>query len=54
MKKTSKRLNLNRETLRGLDDNHLQEVNGGVTNASCEYSCDPVSVRVCATSRYTC
>jgi hypothetical protein len=55
MKKVSKRLNLNRETLRSLDENRLQGVNGGfATDASCANSCDPISVRVCVTSRYTC
>jgi hypothetical protein len=56
MKKSSKRLTLNRETLGNLEEGHLHEVNGGfATDASCANSCDPVSVRLaCATTRYTC
>jgi hypothetical protein len=51
MKKTSKRLNLNRETLRSMD---LQAVNGGwATDASCANSCDPVSVRYCPSTPCT-
>jgi len=35
MKKTVKRLSLNQETVRNLDDKALTEVNGGVTLAAC-------------------
>jgi hypothetical protein len=52
MKKSTKRLTLNRETLRTLDE--LSGVNGGFnTDASCANSCDPVSVRICPSSNCT-
>ena len=35
MKKTVKKLSLNQETVRNLDDKALAEVNGGVTLAAC-------------------
>ncbi|HTG33312.1 MAG TPA: class I lanthipeptide [Thermoanaerobaculia bacterium] len=54
MKKVSKRLNLNRETLRSLDKDHLEAVNGGwPTDASCANSCDPISVRFCPSTPCT-
>ena len=52
MKKSVKRLSLNRETLRTLED--LQGIHGGFnTDASCANSCDPVSVRICPSSHCT-
>jgi hypothetical protein len=52
MKKSVKRLTLNRETLRTLED--LSGINGGwATDASCVNSCDPVSVRICPSSMCT-
>jgi hypothetical protein len=53
MKKSVKRLSLNRETLRTLEA-QLSDVNGGfITDASCANSCDPVSVRICPSSMCT-
>lgn len=53
MKKSTKRLTLNRETLRALEY-QLSDVLGGFpTDASCANSCDPVSVRICPSSHCT-
>jgi hypothetical protein len=55
MKKISKKLALNRETLRSLEDGNLREAAGGLpTDASCANSCDPASVRICPGSRRIC
>jgi hypothetical protein len=55
MKKSTKRLALHRETLGGLEENRLLKVAGGfATDASCANSCDPISVRFCATTYATC
>lgn len=54
MKKISKRLTLNRETLRVLADDNIREAAGGLpTDASCVASCDPISVRICPSARCT-
>jgi len=40
MKKTAKRMNLTKETLRSLEDRVVHEVAGGVrTDGSCDISC---------------
>jgi hypothetical protein len=52
-KNASRKLSLNRETLRSLEEG-LGNVNGGIrTDASCLNSCDPVSVRICPSSNCT-
>ena len=53
MKKTAKKLNLNRETLRALQEDILSAANGGNTDSSCVFSCDPVTVRICPSTRCT-
>jgi len=45
--RVSKKLSLTRETLRLLQEEHLQAVLGGLTRYSCANSCDPDSVIVC-------
>lgn len=40
MKKTRKKLNLHRETLRYLEDLQLEEAHGGYTEITCHFSCD--------------
>ncbi|MEA2561061.1 MAG: hypothetical protein QOH06_2565 [Acidobacteriota bacterium] len=51
MKKKVSKLTLNRETLRNLNDTEINQAVGGWslggTCDSCNYSCDPVSVRIC-------
>jgi hypothetical protein len=49
MKKTgTKKMSLNRETLRSLQEEQMSEVVGAATRYN---SCDPDSVNVCPTSR---
>lgn len=55
MKKISKKLTLNRETLRHLEDQNLREAAGGFrTEDSCANSCDPGATFICPTSRRIC
>jgi len=57
MKKRISKLTLNKETLHKLEDTQLNQAAGGWsiggTCESCNFSCDPISVRHCPTS-YTC
>jgi natural product precursor len=51
MKKKLSKLTLSKETLRNLSEAQLSEVAGGYslggTCDSCNFSCDPSSVRIC-------
>jgi hypothetical protein len=49
MKKSAKKLTISRETIRTLQEIGLEAVNGGVTDSSCAFSCDPYTARICPT-----
>ncbi len=55
MKKTAKRMNLAKETLRTLEDRTVHGVAGGVrTNVSCDISCITNYTCVCYTINSNC
>ena len=58
MKKKVSKLTLNRETLVNLSNNELNQAAGawslGGSCDSCNFSCDPYSVRICPTTSAAC
>lgn len=57
MKKRSKKLTLNRETVRNLSASHLEEAAGGIptTGPSCEEGCsDTIPASICNSCKVWC